>query len=139
MSQLSVYNRKCKPISNLSRNSSLWIEIVTAYILLTMVFGSKVYLFDVSTVFLNWNSVNFILKSILLKKVSRWSIIFIVTQQTFFSLQDALKTPSRHVFSVVISCLPRRTIFRLLRRLDDVLKMSWKTRNCHDLKKPFCN
>ena len=58
------------------------------------------------------------------------------------SLRDALKTFWRRledVFRLATSCLPRRTIFHLPRSLEDVLKMSLKTRNCHDPEKPFSN
>ena len=37
------------------------------------------------------------------------------------------------VFSVKISCLPRCTIPLFSKRLEDVLKMSWKTKSCHEL------
>ena len=52
-------------------------------------------------------------------------------RQTFACLQD--------VFSVTIYPLPRHAITRLPRRLEDVLKKSWKMRNCCDLEKPFPN
>ena len=40
------------------------------------------------------------------------------------SLQDMSSKRLEDVFSVTIFCLPRR--------LEDVLKMSWKTKNCYD-------
>ena len=39
--------------------------------------------------------------------------------------------------SVTISSPPKHAISCLPRHLQDVLKKSWKKRNCYDLEKPF--
>ena len=60
------------------------------------------------------------------------------SQQTFAGLQDVLKTFSRHVLKTSSTRLQRnnfafsKTSSRLLQDLSqDVLKTSWKTKNCY--------
>ena len=68
------------------------------------------------------------------------------TQQTFFGLPEVLKTSSRHVLRTSSTCLQRNnfssseTFWRrlakmswrhLAKHLEDIFKMSWKTKNCY--------
>ena len=71
------------------------------------------------------------------------------SQLTFAGLQDFLKTSSKHILKASSAHLQPNnflssktsstrlqhvfsvTIFRLRRRLQDVLKTSWKTKNCY--------
>ena len=68
------------------------------------------------------------------------------TQQTFFGLPEVLKTSSRHALRTSSTCLQRNnfssseTSWRrlakmswrhLAKRLEDIFKMSWKTKNCY--------
>ena len=71
-----------------------------------------------------------------------------ITQQTFVGLEDVLKTSSRHVLSTSSRHILKRSSTRLqrnkftssktswrrlesIRRLEEVLKTSWKTKNCY--------
>ena len=47
------------------------------------------------------------------------------------SSRHVFKSSSRHVFKTCLQHVFSVTIFRLLRLLKDVLKTSWKTKNCY--------
>ena len=57
--------------------------------------------------------------------------------------EDVFKTSLEHVFNVTISNLARdlehdlKTSWHLQKRLEDVWKTFWKTKNCYDLEKLF--
>ena len=69
------------------------------------------------------------MKCVIVSDMKQKDIFLIYSQQPFVGLRD--------VFSVTISSPPKHAISCLPRRLEDVLKKSWKMRNCYDLEKPF--